>query len=127
MKRSSFIACAVFALTIVSSAVPAQARPSKASGAAAVSAAASLADGHKAQGVGCADCHGKDQDALVPNRTCFGCHESFEKLAGRTKDMKINPHRSPHFMDLECTSCHVGHKADVNFCQDCHGPITRKK
>jgi hypothetical protein len=41
--------------------------------------------------------------------------------------MHFNPHKSPHFMDPDCISCHIGHRADVNFCQDCHGPISRKK
>ena len=129
MKRLSSIACFIAALVVVSLCAPAQAQTAKTPKATAATDAhgSSLADWHKTQGVPCAGCHGKDLNALVPNQACLGCHESFEKLAGRTKDMHINPHQSPHFKDLDCTSCHVGHKADVNFCQDCHGPISRKK
>jgi len=59
--------------------------------------------------------------------SCLKCHESYAKLGEQTKDMHFNPHKSPHFMDPDCISCHIGHRADVNFCQDCHGPISRKK
>ena len=113
----------------VSFAVRSQAQPAKAAKApdAPSASGAFLADRHKAAGIVCAGCHGEDREALIRNPACLGCHESFEKLAARTKDMHVNPHRSPHFKDLECTSCHMGHKADVNFCQDCHGPISRKK
>ncbi len=89
--------------------------------------AASVADRHKPAGTQCADCHGKDTNRIVPNSACLKCHESYAKLGEQTKDMHFNPHKSPHFMDPDCISCHIGHRADVNFCQDCHGPISRKK
>jgi len=129
MKHSSFIVCIAAALMVVSFAVRSQAGPAKAGNATGAPSAsgAFLADRHEAAGIGCAECHGKDREALIPNRVCLACHESFEKLAARTEDMRLNPHRSPHFKDLECTSCHVGHKSDANFCRDCHGPISRKK
>ena len=80
---------------------------------------------HKAEGVECASCHGDDNEAIVVNATCLECHNSYEELAGRTEDMHLNPHKNPHFLDLDCTSCHIGHRANQNFCQDCHGPIKR--
>lgn len=84
-----------------------------------------LAETHKAGGGQCASCHGQDVKEIIPSKNCFVCHDSYEKLGEQTKDMHLNPHKSPHFLDLDCTSCHQGHKAFVNFCQDCHGPITR--
>ncbi|KAA0887965.1 cytochrome c3 family protein [Oryzomonas rubra] len=87
----------------------------------------SLADKHKSEGVACVSCHGKDVNEIVPNQNCLACHESFEKIAERTKDMPINPHKSAHFIDLECSTCHDGHKDGTVFCQSCHGPITRHK
>lgn len=86
-----------------------------------------LADQHKAEGIECADCHGKDIGEMVANQSCLACHESFEKVAERTTDMHINPHRSIHFMDYVCAACHQGHKPLNNFCQNCHGPIVRHK
>ncbi len=84
-------------------------------------------DKHKAAGVQCASCHGNNTKAIIPNQNCLACHDSYQKLGEQTKDMHINPHKSPHFMDLECTSCHASHTAIKNFCQDCHGPIARKR
>ena len=86
-----------------------------------------LADKHKAAGIECVSCHGNDVTDMVSNRSCLVCHSSFEKLAERTSDMHINPHRSIHFMDYECAACHHGHKPLNNFCQNCHGPIVRHK
>lgn len=89
------------------------------------SAKAALADKHKASGVECADCHGKNVKEVIPNDNCLACHESYAVLAQRTEDMHLNPHNSPHYYNLECVACHQGHKPMVNFCQDCHGPISR--
>jgi len=86
-----------------------------------------LADKHKAAGIECVSCHGKNVKDIVTNQSCLACHGSFEKLGEQTKDMHLNPHKSPHFLDLDCSSCHDGHKPLKNFCQDCHGPIQRHK
>ncbi len=99
---------------------------------AAYSAAASdklagIAQKHTDQGIECASCHQQDNNKMIANTTCLECHDSFATIAEQTSGMHLNPHQSPHFLNLECTSCHVGHKADVNFCQDCHGPIKRHK
>ena len=80
---------------------------------------------HKEVGVSCKDCHGQNKKDLIANTSCLACHESFEALGEQTSDMHLNPHLSPHFMDLECTSCHQGHEKLDNFCQQCHGPISR--
>ncbi len=80
---------------------------------------------HKDAGVECVSCHGQDKKAVIPNQNCLTCHESYDALAEQTKDMHLNPHWSPHFLNLECTSCHQGHKTLDNFCQKCHGPIKR--
>ncbi len=87
--------------------------------------AADFATVHKQAGVDCASCHGQDRQALISNGNCLNCHDSFEALGELTKDMHLNPHLSPHFLNLECTSCHQGHKELNNFCQQCHGPIER--
>ncbi len=84
-----------------------------------------LADQHKAEGIECAACHGHDVKAIIPNESCLECHVSYEDLGEQTKDMHLNPHQSPHFIDLECTSCHQGHETLNNLCQQCHGPISR--
>lgn len=85
-----------------------------------------LQKSHLKQGIKCASCHGKEVKAAIRNPSCLNCHESFTKLGQRTADMALNPHLSPHFKDLECTACHSDHDTLNNFCQDCHGPITRK-
>jgi len=86
-----------------------------------------LGDRHKSVGIECVSCHGKDVKEIIPNQNCLSCHKSYEDLGEKTRDMHLNPHRSPHFLDLDCTSCHQGHAADQNFCQNCHGPISRGK
>lgn len=80
---------------------------------------------HKQQGVECKSCHGNDKKQIIPNEKCQACHESYTEISKKTNDMHLNPHMSPHFLDVECTSCHQGHKVLNNFCQDCHGPVTR--
>ncbi len=80
---------------------------------------------HKQQGVECKSCHGNDKKAIIPNETCLACHGSFAELSEKTADMHRNPHMGPHFLDVECTSCHQGHDVIYNLCQDCHGPISR--
>lgn len=90
-----------------------------------------LQPGH--DGMECVDCHGKEEkkispkDEVIGNETCLSCHESFEAVGELTKDMHQNPHLSAHFYELECSSCHMEHKAIQNFCVDCHGPISRNK
>lgn len=86
-----------------------------------------IAEMHEAAGIECVSCHGDNDQAIISNSTCLECHDSFEDIAQQTEDMHLNPHKSPHFLNLDCTSCHDGHKVARNFCQDCHGPIVRKK
>ncbi|WP_168205913.1 cytochrome c3 family protein [Geobacter sp. FeAm09] len=77
------------------------------------------ADRHKTYGVTCKDCHG-DQDKKNFNyKQCLACHDSYQKVAERTKKREFNPHKS-HYDDVECNACHHGHKVDENFCATCH-------
>lgn len=87
--------------------------------------AATFAAVHKAAGVECSSCHGKDKKDIITRASCLSCHNSDEEIGALTSDMHLNPHLSPHFLELECTSCHTGHKELNNFCQQCHGPIKR--
>jgi hypothetical protein len=89
----------------------------------------STADRHKTHGIECEGCH-KDKDkTLFDYKQCLSCHESYEKVAERTKKLERNPHKS-HYHNLPCTTCHHGHKPDENFCAPCHpdyhDPIERK-
>jgi len=84
-----------------------------------------MADKHKAIGAECSSCHGRDVKDVVANEKCLECHGSYDQLAEKTKDMHLNPHKNPHFLDVECAACHQGHKSMNVFCQNCHGPIIR--
>ena len=84
-----------------------------------------LADIHKEAGLGCEDCHGTGAKKLVPMEKCLTCHESYVKVAERTKELYPNPHDN-HMIDRECTKCHKGHTAQVNYCQTCHVDMTFK-
>jgi fumarate reductase flavoprotein subunit len=84
------------------------------------------ADRHKANGVECAGCHGTGKKEPATSDACLSCHQSFEEVAKRTAALTPNPH-SNHFVsesDVECTSCHHGHKADENACARCHRGMT---
>lgn len=85
-----------------------------------------VADLHKAQGVSCEDCHDKGPRKVVEMEKCLTCHESYPKVAERTKGLKPNPHDS-HLMELDCLSCHHGHKAFELYCSTCHGDMKFEK
>ena len=63
---------------------------------------------------------------------CFQCHEhgSYDQISWRTMDMGVsdqqakghdaNPHRSPHYAELECNVCHQVHTPSTLFCWECH-------
>jgi cytochrome c nitrite reductase small subunit len=63
---------------------------------------------------------------------CFECHQhgSYEQIRLRTTDLGIsdpqaffheaNPHRPPHYDDLECHSCHRIHRESTLLCTECH-------
>lgn len=85
-----------------------------------------LADTHKANGVSCEDCHGKGPKKALEMEKCLECHESYAKVAERTKGLKPNPHDS-HLLELDCTSCHHSHKAFELYCNTCHGDMTFEK
>ncbi|MBP1625572.1 MAG: hypothetical protein H6Q00_47 [Holophagaceae bacterium] len=78
-----------------------------------------LADSHKAKGMACEDCHGKGPRKPVEAAQCFQCHESYAKVAERTKGLKPNPHDN-HMIDLDCGFCHKGHKPFELYCSTCH-------
>jgi fumarate reductase flavoprotein subunit len=81
------------------------------------------ADRHKTRGLACDACHGEAQPSTPATaKACLTCHQSFEAVAKRTEDFEKNPHDN-HItaaMDLECTQCHQGHKADAPLCHQCH-------
>lgn len=77
------------------------------------------AERHKTYGIECNGCHGAQDKKNFNYKLCLSCHESYAKVAERTKKLSFNPHKS-HYEDLECNACHHGHKADENFCATCH-------
>ena len=77
------------------------------------------ADRHKAYGVECKQCHADQDKNIFDYRSCLSCHESYQKVAERTRKRSRNPHKS-HYGDLECNVCHHGHKADEDYCATCH-------
>lgn len=88
------------------------------------------ADVHKAKDVTCADCHGKTKKpTFVTAERCLSCHGPFEALVRKTVEVKPeNPHDSPHWgAQMECNVCHRQHEKAMNWCTQCHGPVTAAK
>ena len=86
-------------------------------------------DRHLASGLKCEDCHGEGKKQPVKGEKCLECHQSLEEVAKRTQDIKPNPHAN-HItanVDLDCTECHKGHKANVVYCDTCHKGMTFKR
>jgi hypothetical protein len=107
-----------------------------------------LANTHQGLGLVCQDCHTRTVRAglteLVSNAThsyevplkdhrvrpeeCLRCHESYQVLAARTRDLKgpdgfplgRNPHDS-HWGPIDCGICHKMHRTSVDLCAGCHG------
>ncbi len=77
------------------------------------------AERHKAYRVDCAGCHGTSDKKQFDHKKCLACHESYAKVAERTKKLARNPHKS-HYGEVECNACHHGHKADESLCAQCH-------
>lgn len=76
---------------------------------------------HAQEKVSCTACHGKPfPKRRVGLKGCLACHQSYEKVAALTADVKPNPHDSPHYEDLRCTLCHKAHKPSVLYCSQCH-------
>ena len=78
------------------------------------------ADRHLARKVPCQACH-VTGDTSVPVRkeNCLVCHQSYEVVAQKTKDLKPNPHFN-HYGERDCSTCHFGHKPSVTSCNQCH-------
>lgn len=67
----------------------------------------------------CSTCHQGDQMTAPAKETCLTCHESYAKVAERTKSMTSNPHAS-HRGEPNCTNCHSLHGKSRFECNDCH-------
>lgn len=81
-----------------------------------------LANRHMAHGVDCVSCHGTktpQPGAVVDNKNCLTCHQSYEALAKRTEKLEPNPHFS-HLGNVRCSDCHSGHQQPKLLCNDCH-------
>ena len=78
------------------------------------------ADRHLARKAPCQACH-VTGDTSVPVRkeNCLVCHQSYEVVAQKTKDLKPNPHFN-HYGERDCSTCHFGHKPSVTSCNQCH-------
>ncbi len=50
---------------------------------------------------------------------CTQCHISMEHVAEKTDYLVRNPHAS-HFTDLTCSSCHLSHGTQIDYCSQCH-------
>jgi fumarate reductase flavoprotein subunit len=83
---------------------------------------------HTKAKLNCQDCHQKEKptSAAVPDEACMVCHGDYPAMKALTKDVKPNPHGSPHDPIL-CTECHRQHKPPVVKCLECHeGKFTFK-
>lgn len=77
---------------------------------------------HIANGIGCADCHGGEENpeskgAVQP---CLDCHGGYSGMAEATqKEEGPNPHDS-HEGEIPCNECHQPHQPSVDYCEQCH-------
>ena len=95
---------------------------------------------HMKANVGCKDCH---SDYTIPNELasavayvsgnyiypfeqirventmCFQCHIDEEHLGNKTDFLYRNPHRN-HNLNQRCTTCHLSHQPQFDFCSQCH-------
>ena len=66
---------------------------------------------------------GKDNDSFCLNEACHtnddGTVMTRQQLEARTSNFERNPHEV-HHQELECSTCHKGHRASVNYCSNCH-------
>ena len=95
---------------------------------------------HARANVGCKDCHsdytitdqlssvwqyvtGDYPAVMQPRRIedemCLQCHISLDYHATRTDYLRRNPHLS-HWPELRCTSCHMSHAEQIDYCSRCH-------
>lgn len=44
----------------------------------------------------------------------------YKRLEQATMDMEFNPHRQYHSAQIDCGTCHKGHRASVQACTSCH-------
>jgi len=50
---------------------------------------------------------------------CLKCHISPSYVASQTDYLEKNPHQS-HWTDLKCSTCHISHGQQVDYCGSCH-------
>jgi cytochrome c nitrite reductase small subunit len=95
---------------------------------------------HQRAGVGCKDCHSDysywdearsvikyitdDYERVLSRRKvedpmCLKCHISMAYVAVQTDHLTRNPHLS-HWPELRCTTCHLSHDKQVDYCSRCH-------
>ena len=99
---------------------------------------------HAAEGITCLECHEptiKQQinevivfvtgdykiplrERKLPKEKCFECHDNYEVLIPLTEEgFERNPHNS-HWGEMECHICHNMHRDSVDYCAQCHDPVT---
>ena len=121
LKGHMLVAALIIVISIVAGLTYSRVAVAADAGAQAPAAAGSfLADKHKAAGIDCKACHTESPSKPPTKKACLQCHgPSYASLATKTDKVEPNPHAS-HQGDLDCASCHHGHKASVDFCAQCH-------
>lgn len=103
---------------------------------------------HAKEGSECLDCHVptiqqqmqeglkyiiRDYETPLAERSldpefCLSCkeHGSYDEIRERTRN---NPERNPHdshWGEMDCGLCHNMHRESVDYCSQCHPPVTDK-
>lgn len=97
----------------------------------AAPAAADLASAHGQRQIACAACHSNANPTALPaeqslaetNQACISCHGDMKKLAEITRPKLANKHINPHdshLAQIDCLTCHTGHKKGESYCLQCH-------
>jgi cytochrome c nitrite reductase small subunit len=98
---------------------------------------------HQQAGVACKNCHDYPVQAEIasginfitgnyemntqgtlnkrtyPDAMCLKCHISQAHVAESTDFLYKNPHSS-HLGDMPCSTCHISHGQQIDYCSSCH-------
>ena len=64
-----------------------------------------------------------------PKSQCLQCHQSYDALAEKTKNLEPNPHKS-HLGAVNCVECHKADKPSKQpelMCNSCHNFTLKAK
>jgi len=65
------------------------------------------------------DKNGEIASRKFDDKMCLQCHISYDHIAQLTDYLPRNPHDS-HNGQMPCSTCHVSHGQQIDYCAQCH-------